>query len=245
MALHPENENQALPVFSQSESDALLGRIMTDLDLPQHSPGRRRFYHAATRALCLAPRLVWVAGALLVIWLLTLTVAGPPEIEHINVSPGGDGTSRRVSFEVDGPLMMDMWVRLNNEPLEIQHEDRTYYVDANHNGILVLEVETPIGSRTQQMVAIDGVDETAPNIVNDALDGDDILIYVDDADGVGIDWEGITGELASGAEYPCLGCDAEAGYVRFRFPPEVLYITVPDRNGNLLRATLTPNGTNG
>lgn len=83
-------------------------------------------------------------------------------------------------------------------------------------------------------------DSLPPQLTADRREGGDVVIFVSDGDGTGVDWAGITVTRDGGAAWPGLTVDSETGCVRFPLPDEPVYLIVPDRGGNLLHATLTP-----
>lgn len=225
-----------------NESEELLGRIMTDLDLPRTGTAQRRQYHNNVRMRIFLPRITLTAVAVLLTFLLLLLLLFRPiEIRQVEQRLAEDGITQQVEVTLRGPLLLQVSAKLNGVPAVVEHRHGgVYTVKARRNGTLAITVHPLAGRLVTRTVTVEGVDEEQPHIASDRRTGDEVEIFLTDGDGTGVDWSGITAALDSGEPYPGLVVDKAAGSVRLPMPAEEVHITVPDRCGNLLHATLTP-----
>lgn len=231
------------PAPPAEESEVLLGRILKDLELTAPGEQQRRRYHRSTRLRFLAPRAALTGAALLLGALLLWLLFRPVSIGPVQQQMVDGGAAQKVEITVRGPLLLQLSAQLDGAPVAVTHlRYHTYLVEARRNGTLLLAVDPMLGYPVNQTVVIDGVDDERPHIASDTREGSVVVIYLTDGDGSGVDWGGITAVLDSGESYPGLLVDGSAGCVRLTMPDEPLHLTVPDRCGNVLHATLTPAG---
>ena len=120
--------------------------------------------------------------------------------------------------------------------------DRTYSVEPEENGTLKVKVEFLTKQYTVKEIVVDGIDNEAPVLLSNELEGDNICFYVEDT-GLGIDYEGIYALKNSDTDgtdpiYP-VSCDAMSGKICFAYPEESINIFIPDRKGNRLQLVVT------
>ena len=114
-------------------------------------------------------------------------------------------------------------------------------VNVEENGYLLLDVYSATGMHSSHGIEIDGIDEDAPVVVNYQADGDLILIYLSDGDGVGVDFDTITACCTDTDEALApTWCDESSGCVAFPCMDQPVEITVADRNGNYRVLLLAP-----
>lgn len=232
---------KASPAPPADESDVLLGRIMDDLELPASGAQQRRQYHRSARLQFLAPRAAVTAAIVLLIALPLWMLLRPVRIGPVQQQAVDGGRVQRVELTVRGPLLLQLSARLDGVPLAVTHlQGDTYLVEARRNGTLLLEADPMIGRLVTHTVSVTGVDDEKPHIVSDRREDDVVVIFFSDGDGSGVDWGGITATRDNGEPYSSLLVDGSAECVRLAMPTETLHITVPDRCGNELHATLTP-----
>lgn len=223
------------------DEEELLGRIMTDLGLPKPAESNRRQFRAIVWRRFWLPRAALAAAVLLIAGVLLWLLLRPASIDLAGQQPLAGGAAQQVDFTVRGPLLLEVSAYLDGRPLAVEHgANGVYSAEVTRNGDLTLAVDPLFGSRVSRTVTVDSLDDERPHIVADERDGGDVVIHLSDGDGSGIDWAGITLTLADGSAYPGLTVDEAAGTVRFPLPDAELHITVPDRSGNQLQATLTP-----
>ena len=242
-----KNASAGIPTLTRGDSEKLLSRIMTNLDMQPKKPSARRSYREKLMARFLLPKVVLICVLLGALVLATFTVATPAGVAGVDNAELDNG-AQRISFSVDKSMLLhSVSAMLNDAPVPVAHTDAEgYYVDAEENGLLILETETIVGARTTETVQVEGVDmdRTAPVITDDMRDGDAIRIYLSDGDGKGIDWAGITVVGADdGAAVGPVTFDEAEGYVCVPFPTERVYISIPDNVGNVLTAVLAPVGS--
>lgn len=224
-----------------SDADRLFGQIAAELDLKPSPKSFRRPYRAIAATRYMLPRTSLVLMGLVIVCFLLLSLSAPAAAQDVRTS-SISGNVARVDFEVERPLWIkSVSARLGNMPLPVNQSDSGYFVDVTHNGVLSLVVETISNVQSETTVVIDGLDDEAPHIDAHIREGNDIIIYLTDGEGEGVDWAGISaqGAMSRAAIQPTY-YDEKAGYVVFPYPTETTYISVPDVCGNTLTAKLEP-----
>lgn len=119
-----------------------------------------------------------------------------------------------------------------------QEEKRTFTVEPIKNGNLTLRVTLFNKQYFEKTVKVTSVDDEHPVFEGSTTEGNDLYIYVSDADS-GVDYYKIyavteTGEIVYPTDF-----DETEGYIRFTDATAGMEIFVPDRIGNELKLHTT------
>ncbi len=113
-----------------------------------------------------------------------------------------------------------------------------YVAEPSMNGEMTVTVTLVNKQYFSKTITVEGVDLSAPYLIDNKKNGDLIEFIVADDDS-GIDYENIKGVTLSGREITPVSYDSEAGTVYFAFPEESINVFIPDVSGNSLQLVLT------
>lgn len=226
---------------SPQTADALFNQISEKLSLSSSRRSKWRLGYTLSLTKYFLPRLF------MFILFICILIGGihflttPASIQNITCD-SQSYEAQRISFQITHPFWIkSITASQNNSLLPVSQVDDTYYVDATENGVLLLEIETISHVRIEQEIIIDSIDDEAPHIQSHLRKGDEILIYLSDQDGAGIDWQAIQAiGQTSGTCFLPSHYDESSSFIIFPFPSEPLQITIPDLAGNYCIALLEP-----
>lgn len=231
-------ETQILP---PEPPEQILEQIMSDLNL-EYERERTFSYRSFVYGTYLLKRILALFIVLLLIALFIPSTIVPVGITNISAPEIAGGTFTRVGFEVTSQILIrEVTAKLNNRTLPVIQEDHHYYVDVNENGNLLLETVSITGIRSSHQITIEGIDDQAPSVVRHSREGDQVVIYLTDEDGTGVDYESIYGYTPdSDLRIAPSDYNEEQGYITFPYPEARIYINIPDKGGNRLTIFLEP-----
>lgn len=225
---------------SRSESDALFSQISQELQIQPKKRSRWRPYFLITAFRYFSKRIAVLVLGVIALIFTVFFLTSPLDIQNVQTSKLSPG-NERISFNIDHSFWANsVNASLNNSPIPVTQTDSGYYVDVSDNGVLLLEVETVSHVRSQTEIVINSIDDEAPHIQTHMQNGNEIIIYLSDGDGEGIDWDAITITNLSGQALPLTAYDPDESYIILPYPSESIYIYVPDHAGNTLTALLKP-----
>lgn len=238
---HDKFPNEA---FCSDQADSMLNDILEELQMEPARPQTEKWHF---RRIALFRYLTKRAALLVCVSLAFFFFAPgtvmPASVSHVSAAPASDSSSVQVRFQVDTLIpVQEVTAQINEHSLTVETEGRQeYWVDVGENGYLLLDIYSVTGMHSSHGIEIAGIDEEAPVVVSHQTDGDLILIYLSDGDGVGVDFDAITAcctgtdEALAPAWY-----DESSGCVAFPCMDQAIEITIPDRNGNYRVLLLAP-----
>lgn len=239
--IHFTHRSNNIPPVSTKDAEKLFHRISEKLDLsiPTRHPHHKAFNLLITK--------YYLSRFLLFLFLITMFIfsiyilTAPASVQDLNIIPISYDT-QKVSFQIPNSFWIkSMTAYQNNIPLPISEDGDSYSIDVNENGVLLLEIETISHVRVQQEIIIQNIDKEAPHIESHYQNGNEIIIYLSDGNGSGIDWTQITAHTQdSNTPIFPIYYDASDGLVAFAYPKEPIQITIPDMAGNDCTALLKP-----
>lgn len=252
MAKHfdKEKENRDTDLFTPSphlspeQAEKLLNNIKQDLQMSEDpaSTRKRPYYHRILRKYIIKNAVVLACVFLLLFLIMPGTVV-PASVSTVSAAPSTDQSSTSVEFEISSLFpVQKINAHINEKELDIEKVGYQHYsVDVEENGYLLLEVYSITGLYFSHSVEIDSIDDEAPHIVSHHPEGNNIIVYVSDEDGVGIDYSSITTYATGTGEYQKpIRYDEDEGYIVLNYPESTTYIMISDKNGNEMTAVLSP-----
>lgn len=229
--------------LSPDQADALLGKIMTDLELEKPPrPGKKTYYHIVRRRY-LVKRAAAAACILLILACFGPGTVVPVAVSQVSAAPSSDSASVQISFQLGSVIpVREVTAEINDHALTVESDGyQQYTVTVEENGYLLLDVCSITGIHTSHGMEISGIDTRAPEVTSHRQEGNQILIYLTDGDGVGIDFPSITAyDESASVSIPPVWYDEASGCVAFARPSSRILITVPDYNDNRLILSLAP-----
>lgn len=113
-----------------------------------------------------------------------------------------------------------------------------YQIEPDANGELVITVVLKNHQYNTCTLTVDEVDTKAPVLLSNQQIGDNIALFVKDADS-GIDYTGIYALNSSGERILPVSYNEETGEIDFTYPEEALNIYIPDHAKNVLHLILS------
>lgn len=238
--MSPQKTKEPFSQPSRSESDALFSQISQKLQIQPKKRPRWRFYFLITAFRYFSKRIAILVLGVIALVFTAHFLTSPLDVQNIQTSKLSPG-NERISFNINHSFWTNsVNASLNNSPIPVTQTDSGYYVDVFDNGILLLEVETISHVRSQTEIMINSIDDEAPHIQTHMRNDNEIIIYLSDGEGEGIDWEAITATSLSGQTLIPTAYDPDESYIILPYPSESIYIYVPDHVGNILTALLKP-----
>ena len=238
---HDSSSNEA---FSREQADSMLNDILEELRLEPARPQTEKWHF---RRIALFRYLTKRAALLVCVSLAFFFFAPgtvvPASVSNVSAAPASDSSSVQIRFQVDTLIpVQEVTAQINEHSLPVETDGhQEYEVNVEENGYLLLDVYSATGMHSSHGIEIDGIDEDAPVVVNYQADGDLILIYLSDGDGVGVDFDTITACCTDTDEALApTWCDESSGCVAFPCMDQPVEITVADRNGNYRVLLLAP-----
>lgn len=236
------NDPEHSPVLTPEESEQLLGSVLKELDITPVTDIRKRHYYFQLLRKQILKGTAVVCGVLLLGVLAPGTVA-PAPISSVEAAPSGDASSAQITFQVSSLIpVQSITATLDDSSVAVEENGfQSYFVNVNENGYLLLEVYSATGMRSSHGMNIDCIDEQAPHVTRHFDVGDKIYIYLSDGDGTGVDYSAVRAGAPGASRYSApLYYNERRGYVVYPYPESELYITIPDKQGNILTILLSP-----
>ena len=115
------------------------------------------------------------------------------------------------------------------QPFARRHDGRLTAVVTQNGGYLV---EAAAGQKvTTRPITVQGLDTTAPQLIEICRNGTDTLLTVADQ-GSGVDWSTLAVSSSTGQSHHALSVDGSTGAARFALPPGHYTVQVSDKAGN-------------
>ena len=137
------NQHSPKPL-TQEQADALLDRIMTELELDGTSlpsPSKRKYYRIVKRRR-LIKRIAAAACLFIVLACMAPGTVIPVSISELQTAPASDSSSVQVTFQLNSVIpVREVTAQVNNRPLSVdRHGYQQYTVTVEENGYLLLDV---------------------------------------------------------------------------------------------------------
>ena len=158
------NQHSPKPL-TQEQADALLDRIMTELELDGTSlpsPSKRKYYRIVKRRR-LIKRIAAAACLFIVLACMAPGTVIPVPISELQTAPASDSSSVQVTFQLNSVIpVREVTAQVNNRPLSVDsHGYQQYTVTVEENGYLLLDVCSITGMHSTQGIEISGIDTQA------------------------------------------------------------------------------------
>ena len=240
-----DNRNVPVKRLSREQADSLLNHILDDLHLKTDVEAvkrKRNFRKIVVRRHILKCTAALSCAVLLSVLLAPGAVV-PASVSSVSAAPASDSSSVQVQFRVDTLIpVRDITAQINEHSLAVEESGyQSYCIVVEENGYLLLDIYSVTGMHSSHSMEISGIDDQAPVIVNHRQQDGQILLYLSDGDGSGVDYDSITAyyEDTQEAVTPVWYSEAE-GCVAFMLPEHTIFITIPDKNGNYRVLSLSP-----
>ena len=224
------------PQLSEEQADALFQNIMNDLQMESDMPRqtRRPVWRTALRRYFVRRAAIAACAVVAAASLAPGTVV-PASVSEVSAAPSSDASSVQVRFHVDTLIpVREVTAQINEQSLSVEEDGyQNYLINVEENGYLLLDIYSMTGMHTTHGMEITGIDTDAPVITGHQLQDGQIVIYLSDGDGVGVDYDSISACCKSdGAPVYPTACSEAGAYVSFALPDQEILITIPDKNGN-------------
>ena len=113
-----------------------------------------------------------------------------------------------------------------------------YQIEPDANGELVITVVLKNRQSNTFTLTVEAVDTKTPVLLSNQQSGDNIALFVEDADS-GIDYAGIYALNSSGERILPVSYNEETGEIDFQYPKEAMNIYIPDNAENVLHLILS------
>ena len=161
------NQHSPKPL-TQEQADALLDRIMTELELDGTSlpsPSKRKYYRIVKRRrlIKLIKRIAAAACLFTVLACMAPGTVIPVPISELQTAPASDSSSVQVTFQLNSVIpVREVTAQINNRALSVDsHGYQQYTVTVEENGYLLLDVCSITGMHSTQGIEISGIDTQA------------------------------------------------------------------------------------
>ena len=115
----------------------------------------------------------------------------------------------------------------------------SYTAMPRENGELNVSVTLVNRQTTNAVLAVNGVDTDAPQLLSSETAADCVYVHVADA-GSGVDYSGVTIVSQDGQIFSPLQIDPQTGRIALPYPNQPLRVRIPDLRGNVLEISLKP-----
>ena len=117
-------------------------------------------------------------------------------------------------------------------------ESHVYQIEPEANGEMVITVVLKNKQTNTYTVTVSDVDTKAPELISHKQSGDNIALFVEDADS-GIEYDEVYALNTSGERILPVSYNEETGEIDFEYPNEALNIYIPDQASNVLHLILS------
>jgi len=172
-----------------------------------------------------------------ILFLATPLLFMAPEIQVIDApsDKSNDCTIRVDSFL---PITsVTATVNGNNVPV-YETEPRVYSIQPDYNGEMLVTVTAVNHQYVQEFFNVKNVDKDSPTLISHKKVGNEIQLYVKDADS-GIAYKEVYASNSSGDIIKPKSYDSSKGLIVFSYPKKSVNVFIPDKNGNVLQLVLT------
>ena len=230
--------------IQNSHEEALLDQLLSELQLENRiSPGKKQRYRRVLLRQYVVKHAARLACLVFAAALLAPGTVVPASVSEVSAAPASDASSVQVSFRVDGLIpVREITAQINEHSLSVESSSyQNYQITVEENGYLLLDIYSATGLHSSHSMEISGIDEEAPVVTSHQLEDGELILWISDGDGVGIDYDSITAQLeGSGAKTAPSRIDASIGCVAFPAPQQAMLITIADKNGNYRVLSFTP-----
>lgn len=180
---------------------------------------------------------------LLIVFLLfcTLPFWFVPASFTVNIASSGNRYDPVYEVHVNAPLIPVERVTAtlggHNVPV-YETDSHVYQIEPDANGDLTVTVVLKNHQSNTWTLTVEDVDTKTPVLLSNQQKGDNIALFVEDADS-GIDYSGIYALTTSGERILPVSYDENTGEIDFLYPEETLNIYVPDQAENVLHLILS------
>ena len=182
-----------------------------------------------------------IALIVFILFLMVPFLFIAPKFSLADNSEEADQTKLQVYINVENiSPIRSITAEMNGYDLTVYEgeEGHVYTVQPTENGSLNVRVTLFNGQYNEESIEISGVDNTAPVLVSNHNDSENLYITVSD-DGLGINYEGIKAVSMSGETVLPISYDTQTGEIVFAYPEENMNIIVPDVAGNKLQLVIS------
>ena len=180
---------------------------------------------------------------LLIVFLLfcTLPFWFVPATFTVDIASSGNRYDPVYEVRVDAPLIPVARVTAtlggHNVPV-YETDSHVYQIEPDANGSLTVTVVLKNHQSNTYTLTVNDVDTKTPVLLSNHQKGDNIALFVEDADS-GIDYNGVYALNTSGDRVLPVSFDENTGEIDFLYPEETLNIYIPDQAENVLHLILS------
>lgn len=185
----------------------------------------------------------------LCIVLLTLLVLVPfffipSSLKMPNIPKGADRATLELSVDSILPVMNIEAILNGNELEVVPVKYNCYSTEITQNGELDVSITLVNGRSTQFDLKIDSLelDKDIPVITDSSLEGNELTVYVADADS-GVDYKNAYAIDEGGKKILPITYDETSGTIVFPYKHDNMNLFIPDKKGNVLQAVVSSSGS--